>query len=174
VETWEVVSKHKGEPALMCKHCKRTIVHPGTCKDRNTSAGLRHLESCHPYQASRQPASVTETEQQEFWRARATMTRVTLCEYVLRIVIASDLPFHFAENPGFRRFLQVSFPQIPRPTRKMIAMQLEDRAEEAKVRLRELFAGHTGKISLALDGWNSRNNKDFLGIRPSQAMYRED
>jgi hypothetical protein len=154
----------------MCKHCKRIIPHPATCKDRNTSAGLRHLEGCVPYRATLQPASATETEQQELWRARATMTRATLCEHVLRIVIAGDLPFNFAENPGFRKLLQVSYPLIPRPTRKMIAMQLEDRAEEAKMRLRELFAGHKGKISLALDGWNSRNNKDFLGMPSSLAM----
>ena len=63
------------------------------------------------------------------------MTHVTLCEHVLRIVIAGDLPFNFAENPGFRKLLQVSYPLIPRPARNMIAMQLEDRAEEAKMRL---------------------------------------
>jgi hypothetical protein len=101
------------------------------------------------------------------------MTRTTLCEYVLRIVIASDLPFHFVKNPAFHRLLQIAFPQIQRPTRKMIAMQFSNRCEEGKIGLRELFAAHPSKISLALDGWNSRNNKDFLGICPSQEMYRD-
>ena len=101
------------------------------------------------------------------------MTRVTRCEHVLCIIIAGDLPFNFVENPGFRKLLQVSYPLIPRPARNMIAMQLEDRAEEAKMRLSKIFAGHKGKISLALDGWNSHNNKDFLGMPSSQAMYRE-
>jgi hypothetical protein len=67
----------------------------------------------------------------------------------------------------------VAFPQIQRPTRQMIALCLSDGAETARISLREYFHEHQGKISLALDGWNSRNNKDFLGICPFERVYRE-
>jgi hypothetical protein len=49
----------------------------------------------------------------------------------------------------------------------MIAMQLEDRAEQAKVKLRKLYAGHMGKISFALARWNSHINKIFIGMPSS-------
>ena len=173
-ETWEVVSKLKGEPALMCKHCKHTVPHPALNKNRNTSGGVRHLESCTTYQATLRPVASTEAERNEFWRQRSSMTRSNLCDLVLRIIIAGDLPFRFAENPALLNFLKISYPQIQRPTERMIAMHFSDEAEACRMTLRDLFAEHTGKFSLALDGWNSRDNKDFLGICPSKAMYRDD
>jgi hypothetical protein len=151
----------------MCKHCRKVGPHPSSAPDKNTTAMSRHLKVCRQYKQTQTDRSVEERAREDFWNQRCLMSRSQLAEQILRIVIVGDLSFNFAENPALHAFLKISYPNIQRPTRKMIALRLSDQANEAKVHLRDYFATHDGKVSLALDGWNSRNNKDFIGTVPN-------
>jgi len=95
------------------------------------------------------------------------MSHATLVEFVLNIIIAGDISFSFAENPAFVKLLRVCFPNLPPPSRHAVAARLMQDAAMAKDELKEYFTGLDAKVSLALDGWNSRNNRDFLGTVPS-------
>jgi hypothetical protein len=95
------------------------------------------------------------------------MSPMKLLEHILRIVLAGDLSFRFASNPALISFLKISYPNIRPPTRQALASSLMDGATEAKFRLQEYFGTIDAKVSLAIDGWNSRDNRDFLGTSPS-------
>jgi hypothetical protein len=147
------------------------MVHPSHYPDRSTSRFSRHLEKCERYKANN-GRNATQIQREEFWSLRSAMSNDRLKDHVLRIIIAGDLPFSFAENPEFMRFVKISYPNLDPPTRETVTQHLSKQASLAKDNLKDYFRTFDGKVSLALDGWNSRANKDFLGTSPC-LLYRD-
>jgi hypothetical protein len=164
--SWEVVDPKKGRAFLMCKHCKWATQHPGHDSHRNTTNFTRHLEHhCHKYRAvsKNNGKTPTEIEREKLWGQRAIMSQEKLIDHVLRIIIAGDLSFRHASNLALVRFLKIAFPNLIPPTRQAISKRLVDGAANARNSLKEYFTKLESRVSLAVDGWNSRSNKDFLG-----------
>jgi hypothetical protein len=164
-EFWEAVDPTCGLAYLVCSYCGYYAMHPSHDTGRSTSKFSRHLEKCDKYKATK-GKTPTQVEREEFWSLRSTMSNDRLKDHVLRIITAGDLPFSFAENPEFVRFVKISYPNLDPPTRESVAEHLSKQASAAKEKLKDYFGAFNGKVSLALDGWNSRNNKDFLGTFP--------
>jgi hypothetical protein len=126
----------------------------------------RHLETCVEFKKSAKREARTEAEVQRDIRftQRYTMSPQSLLDHVLRIIIAGDLSFRFASNIPFVEFVKICYPNLQPPSRFAIANRLTTSAQEMKYTLAAYFMGLNAKVSIALDSWNSRNNKDYLGI----------
>ena len=73
-------------------------------------------------------------------RDRQVMSRDRLKERVLRIIIAGNLSFSFAENPEFVDLLKDAYPDMPAPTRKTVVDFLHAKATLTKAELKELIS----------------------------------
>jgi hypothetical protein len=92
------------------------------------------------------------------------MTPSLLVDHVLAMIISGNLSFRFAEDPFLRRLLKIAFPKLSLPNRRSIARRLTESAQTTRKRLQRLLEDLDCLVSLVLDGWNSRNNRDFLGM----------
>jgi hypothetical protein len=159
----------KGRAFLMCKYCRWTTSHPSHDSHKGTSNFGRHLDhQCPNYRTTLNidGKTPTEIERDKLWNQRAIMSQEKLIDHVLRIVIAGDLSFRHASNSALVRTLKIAFPNLIPPTRQAIAKHLMEGATNARNSLKEYFATLESRVSLALDGWNTRSNKDFLGKVP--------
>jgi hypothetical protein len=105
------------------------------------------------------------------------MTKDRLKEKVLRIIIAGNLPFSFAEQPEFQELLRDAYPDcLPLPNRKTMTEYLKSKATVTKLDLKDRLAKNTSKVSLALDVWTTRTNLAFLGtiLFPHDPVLREN
>jgi hypothetical protein len=96
-------------------------------------------------------------------RDREVMSRDRLKECILRIIIAGNLAFSFAENPEFVDLLNDAYPNCPTPTRKTVVDFLHSKAALTKAELRDLLARLDSRVSLAMDIWVTRTGLAFLG-----------
>jgi len=96
-------------------------------------------------------------------RDREVMSKDRLKERVLRIIIAGNLSFSFAENPEFVDLLKDAYPDMTAPTRKTVVDYLHAKATLTKAELRELLSKLNSRVSLALDVWVTRTGLAFLG-----------
>jgi hypothetical protein len=164
VESIECVDSNKGTAHLMYRHCKWTMSHPSHDRNKNTSTFIKHLDDCIKYKVTIRDAKNGKEQHDAIFSKHAAMTPAKLTEYVLRIIIAGDLSLSFAQNPALRMFLKISHPALPAPTRLGVTKYLMNAASDAKIKLCTEFEKLDSKVSLALDCWNSCNNKDFLGM----------
>ena len=107
-------------------------------------------------------------------RDRQVMNRDRLKERVLRIIIAGNLSFSFAENPEFVDLLNDAYPDMPAPTHKTVVDFLHAKATLTKAELRELLSKLESKVSLALDVWTTRSGLAFLGTTSPWASFVGD
>jgi hypothetical protein len=92
------------------------------------------------------------------------ITKDRLKEKVLRIIVAGNLPFSFAEQPEFQQLLTDAYPDCnPLPNRKTMTEYLKSKATATKLDLKDRLVKNTSKVSLALDVWTTRTNLAFLG-----------
>jgi hypothetical protein len=135
----------------------------------------RHLESCPSYRLylRRQSGEASATPNYLFemmgWNdptQREVMTSSRLKEKVLRIIIAGNLPFSFAEHAEFKSLLHDAYPDCQPPSRKTIVDYLKSKASFTKLELKKLLGRNESKVSLALDIWSTHTNLSFLGIFP--------
>jgi len=94
------------------------------------------------------------------------MTRDRVKEKVLRIIIAGNLPFSFAENGELVDLLKDAYPDCPPPSRKAIVDYLKSKATLTRLEMKEKLAQLDSKVSIALDIWTTRTNVAFLGNSP--------
>jgi len=92
------------------------------------------------------------------------MTNDFLCEKVLRIIIAGNLPFYHAENTELVEHLKDAYPDCTPPSRKAVMDLLKTKAARARRELVEKLSQVDSKVSLAMDCWTTRNNIGFLGM----------
>ena len=98
------------------------------------------------------------------------MNSERLKEAVLRIIIARNLPFSFAELPEFQALLRDAYPDCTPASRKTMMEYLKAKAVLTKLELKDTLTKNKSKVSLALDVWTTRTNIAFLGIIHSSAM----
>jgi len=129
------------------------------------------LESCSRYRRVRDEAGVAEgTDSLRGYfeshdpRRRGVMTNDFLCEKVLRIIIAGNLPFYHAENAELVDHLKDAYPDCTPPTRKAVMDLLKTNVARARMELVEKLSRVDSKVSLAMDCWTTRNNIGFLGM----------
>jgi hypothetical protein len=149
-----------------------------------------HLERCHKYKAWRRANPSTDYEDEhmndtapkhvldnyvmsssDILPTKGAMTSVKLCEQVLRIIVAGNLSFSFAENPEFVALLRHAYPDCNIPNRRSVAKALKKAAKDERVALREEVTTNDSKVNIALDAWTSNNNIAFLG---TYLVSRED
>ena len=142
-----------------------------------------HLERCDKYKAWRRtnPSSDYEDKHMnhsatknilddylmspsDILPTKGTMTSAKLCEQVLRIIVAGNLSFSFAENPEFVALLRHAYPDCNIPNRRSVAKALKKAAKDERVALREELMKNDSKVSIALDAWTSSNTIAFLGM----------
>jgi hypothetical protein len=170
-ETWkefaEGVNCKDGSPGLMCNHCSKVVLHPNRTADKSPSSLGKHLDHCPCYKQKKGNAL---TDYLTEWINEGSIPRVMttdcLQEQVLRIIIAGNLPFYFAENKEFKSLLKDAYPFCNPPTRKGLADLLADKAQEGRAAFHEVAATLDCKIHLALDCWSTRTNIGYLGTTP--------
>jgi hypothetical protein len=79
------------------------------------------------------------------------MNSERLKEVVLRIIIAGNLPFSFAELPEFISLLHDAYPDCTPANRKTMTAYLKAKAVLTKLELKEKLGRNQSKVSLALD-----------------------
>jgi hypothetical protein len=102
-----------------------------------------------------------------FNEARPIMTTSRLQEQVLRIVIAGNLSFYFAENEEFKVLLKDAYPDCSPPTRKGLVDLLVVKADEARAAIADIVQQLDSKIHLAIDCWTSRMNIGYMSMTPT-------
>jgi len=178
-----VVNPQRGTPHQICKHCEYLTKHNNLLNGKTPKNLNEHLERCDKYKAWRRtnPSSDYEDEHMnhsatknilddylmspsDILPTKGTMTSAKLCEQVLRIIVAGNLSFSFAENPEFVALLRHAYPDCNIPNRRSVAKALKKAAKDERVALREELMKNDSKVSIALDAWTSSNTIAFLGM----------
>ena len=171
-----------GTPHQICKHCQYVTKHNNLLNGKTPKNLNEHLERCQKFKVWRctDPSGNNEDEHlnrvppksvlddylsspSDILPTRGAMTSAKLCEQVLRIIVAGNLSFSFAENPEFIALLQHAYPDCNIPNRRSVAKALKKAAKEERVALRDELTTNDSKVSVALDAWTSNNNIAFLG-----------
>lgn len=179
-----------GTPHQICKYCQYITKHNNLLNGKTPKNLNEHLERCQKYKAWRRanPSSDWEDEHENHTApknilndyltpppnilpTRGAMTSDKLCEQVLRIIVAGNLSFYFAENPEFVALLRHAYPDCNIPNRRSVTKALKKAAKDERIALREELTNNNSKVSLALDAWTSNNNIAFLGMH---IVSRED
>ena len=172
-----------GTPHQICKHCEYLTKHNNLLNGKTPKNLNEHLERCDKYKAWRRtnPSSDYEDEHvnhstpknilndyltspSDILPTKGAMTSAKLCEQVLRIIVAGNLSFSFAENPEFVALLRHAYLDCNIPNRRSVAKALKKAAKDERVALREELMNNDSKVSIALDAWTSNNNIAFLGM----------
>lgn len=164
-----------GLPAVKCKACRMTFKHPGSYKRFPSSTLVRHNEQCP--KAKRARISQTDDgsdirsllEQQSLHDRDPGSTNITETDVkniVLDFFISGNIPFNQADNPEFKKLMQLIKIHGKRVmiNRKVIRAQLTANAAMARTDLKKQLATNISRVSLAMDGWTSRLNNSYLGI----------
>ena len=178
-----MVNPQLGTPHQICKYCQYITKHNNLLNGKTPKNLNEHLERCDKYKAWRRanPSSDCEdehvnhtarknifgdylTSSSDILPTRGAMTSTKLCEQVLRIIIAGNLGFSFAENPEFAALLRHAYPDCNIPNHRSVAKALKKAAKDERVALREELTNNDSKVSIALDAWTSNNNIAFLGM----------
>jgi hypothetical protein len=130
-----------------------------------------HLAGCLPKVTPSNAKSEKELIQDHLFLTRALMNMESLEEQVLQIIIEGDLSFNHAHNNGLIRFVKTAYPKLSPPTAKRVKDCLTKEAAATKEHLKDYFSHLNAKVSIAMDGWNSRNGIDYLGTS-SFELYR--
>lgn len=176
-----MVNPQLGTPHQICNHCQCIIKHNNLLNGKTPKNLNEHLERCHKYKVWRRANPSTDHEEyinrtapkhflndyrtssSDILPTKGVMTSVKLCEQVLRIIVAGNLSFSFAENPEFVALLRHAYPDCNIPNRRSVAKALKKAAKDERVALREEMMMNDSKINIALDAWTSNNNIAFLG-----------
>ena len=177
------MNPQRGTPHQICKHCEYLTKHNNLLNGKTPKNLNEHLERCEKYKAWRRtnPSSDYEDEHMnhsttktilddflmspsDILPTKGAMTSAKLCEQVLRIIVAGNLSFSFAENPEFVALLRHAYPDCNIPNRRSVAKALKKAAKDERVALREELMKNDSKVSIALDAWTSSNTIAFLGM----------
>lgn len=172
-----------GTPHQICKYCQYVTKHNNLLNGKTPKNLNEHLERCDKYKAWRRanPSNNYEdehvdhsapkvilddylTSSSDILPTKGAMTSAKLCEQVLRIIVAGNLGFSFAENPEFVALLHHAYPDCNIPNRRSVSKALKKAAKDERVALREELMNNDSKVSIALDAWTSNNNIAFLGM----------
>lgn len=85
------------------------------------------------------------------------------------MVAALNLSFRALDHPEFRKLLELarkcpSYQDLPFIPSRRIFGHLQTFAEDGRQRALHSFQANAGKISIALDGWQSPNKQSFLAV----------
>jgi hypothetical protein len=177
------VNSQRGTPHQICKHCEYLTKHNNLLNGKTPKNLNEHLERCDKYKVWRRtnPSGDYNDEHMnhsakknilddylmspsDILPTRGAMTSTKLCEQVLRIIVAGNLSFSFAENPEFVALLRHAYPDCDIPNRRSVAKALKKAAKDERVALREELMKNDSKVSIALDAWTSSNTIAFLGM----------
>ena len=122
------------------------------------------MDGAIPVTSSREMYGSAPWTTQFLWQNHKNLTSTKLCEQVLRIIVAGNLSFSFAENPEFVALLQHAYRDCDIPNRRSVAKALKKAAKDERVALREELTNNDSKFSVTLDAWTSNNNIPFLGM----------
>ncbi|KAI5353105.1 hypothetical protein L3X38_005997 [Prunus dulcis] len=147
-------------PKVVCIYCKHAL----TCKTTNGTGHLhRHFNAClkkNGHNHARQSQLSANTGISSFKYSQAKM-RVELA----RFIACAELPFRFAENRCFKRFVQVAlqpeFKKVSRNTNRSDVVKLYD---EEKKKLINVFSNLKGSIAVTSDMWDGGNNLPFICV----------
>ena len=143
--------------------------HPNGNGDKSTSNMHRHLEKCGPY--TRYMHRYAENALDGLYACArwnrlgepGPMTSERLREMLLRILVSANLPFSFVENEEFRKMLHEAFSNCQVPRQQIMPDLWSTSAIHAASELRQELVANESRVSLAMDGWTTRNNLAFLG-----------
>ncbi|KAI5344310.1 PREDICTED: zinc finger [Prunus dulcis] len=147
-------------PKAVCIYCKHALI----CKTTNGTGHLhRHFNAClkkNGHNHARQSQLSANTGISSFKYSQAKM-RVELA----RFIACAELPFRFAENRCFKRFVQVAlqpeFKKVSRNTNRSDVVKLYD---EEKKKLINVFSNLKGSIAVTSDMWDGGNNLPFICV----------
>jgi|SRR5437667_10128666 len=171
----ETVHCKDGTAHVLCRHCHTAVRHPNRDANKSPSNMQKHLAACVKYRQHLQNQAGEHSPRVDLFdslfnssspRDRPVMTRDRVKEKVLRIIIAGNLPFSFAENGELVDLLKDAYPDCPPPSRKAIVDYLKSKATLTRLEMKEKLAQLDSKVSIALDIWTTRTNLAFLGNSP--------
>jgi len=176
-EAWnefiEVVHRKNGTAHLLCKHCDSAFTHPNRDVSKSTSTIGKHLRTCTTYRRKLHLEAGEHSPNFDILdslfnssaaRDGPVATRDLIKERVLRIIIAGNLPFSFAENDEFVDLLKDAYPDCPPPNRRAIVEYLKAKATLTRHKLKTMLGELDSKVSIALDIWTTRTNLAFFGM----------
>lgn len=167
-----------GLPAAKCKGCRTVFKHPGSYGNTfSTTALIRHTNLCLNLKRHKQSSSSTSGSDISKWFEQQNqkdsshsnpITEADVKDAILKFFISGNIPFNQADNPEFRKLVQMIKVNGDSVTinRKNIRARLTEQAARAKEELKQELASNTSRISLAMDGWTSRLNNSYLGMNP--------
>ncbi|CAB4410083.1 unnamed protein product [Rhizophagus irregularis] len=143
-----------------CNHCVKSYKVP---KDGSTSSLWKHIKSKHN-ELYLEVNQITEALNKLEISESLAFTQESFRNDLVYWIIVDDQPFTVVQNTFFQKMITRLNPEAIIPSSDTIHNDIiknfEDEKEFLKKKLQEL----SGKVSLTLDGWTSKNQISFLGI----------
>ncbi|CAB4442276.1 unnamed protein product [Rhizophagus irregularis] len=143
-----------------CNHCVKSYKVP---KDGSTSSLWKHIKSKHN-ELYLEVNQITEALNKLEISESLAFTQELFRNDLVYWIIVDDQPFTVVQNTFFQKMITRLNPKAIIPSSDTIHNDIiknfEDKKEFLKKKLQEL----SGKVSLTLDGWTSKNQISFLGI----------
>lgn len=94
------------------------------------------------------------------WRFDPDELRTSFAE----MIIEDELPFVFAERPGFRRFMAKACPRFDVPSRRTATRSCVRVYDAEKAKLKEFFKKSCDRVSLTTDTWTANTQQNYMCV----------
>ncbi|CAO2190093.1 unnamed protein product [Urochloa humidicola] len=170
-DVWKHFIKLKDDKGFLqfakCKYCQRKM--KAESKGHGTSALTRHLNICkrNPHNFDKDPSQgtlqATPGEGVTTWRFDQDALRVAFAE----MVVEDELPFCFAERPGFTKFMSRACPRFKLPSRRTCTRDTVRLYFQERAKLKKFFKDACQRVSLTTDCWTSQQQDGYMTVTAS-------
>jgi len=138
-------------------------------KVNGTSALGKHLKVCkkNPNKINDAKQPVLQAVSEDGSRSSITAWRFDqemLREAFSEMIITDELPFAFAERPGFRKFMSKACPRFVVPSRRTATRDVVAAYNNEKEKLKKFLKKNCQRVCLTTDTWTSSHQQNYMCV----------